>query len=69
MSTPDKYFGVGGSYRYDASGNRVPDNDWPDRVLAESAPINTVIPPAPTSEPESPDIAPAPAKIAITNKE
>ena len=67
MSTPDKYFGVGGSFRYDAAGNRVPDSDWPDRVLAESAPINTVIPPAP--KPEPPAIPSAPIKPAITDKE
>lgn len=67
MSTPDKYFGVGGTYRYDASGNRVPTDDWPDRVLANSAPINTVIPPAP--ETETPAIAPSPVKSAITDKE
>lgn len=68
MSTPDKYFGVGGSYRYDASGNRVPDSDWPDRVLADSAPINTVIPPAPEPAPEPiPD--PAIIKTAATIKE
>ena len=69
MTTPDKYFGVGGSYRYDAAGNRVPDNDWPDRVLAESAPINTVISPAPEPEPPAPAIPPAPIKPAITDKE
>ena len=65
MSTPDKYFGIGGSYRIDASGNRVPDENWPDDVLAASAPINTTAtlpePEAPAAEEPAP-AAPAPAK-------
>lgn len=69
MSTPDKYFGVGGSYHYDASGNRVPDNDWPGRVLAASAPVNAVIPPVSEPEPPAPTIVPAPVKPAITDQE
>lgn len=69
MSTPDKYFGVGGSYRIDASGNRVPAESWPDDVLANSAPINTVIPPASEPEPPAPTIPVAPVKPAITDKE
>lgn len=52
MSTPDKYFGIGGNFRIDATGNRVPAESWPDDVIATSAPINTVIPPAPEPTPE-----------------
>ena len=38
---PNPYFGVGGKYSIDASGNRVPAESWPDNVLAVSK-INTL---------------------------
>ena len=68
MSTSDKYFGIGGSYRLDASGNRVPAESWPDAVLAVSAPINTsAAPPEPAPEPPAPaEPEPTPAKPAKT---
>lgn len=62
MSTPDKYFGVGGSFRLDASGNRVPAESWPDDAIAASAPTNTAVASPEPSAPPEPE--PAPVKTA-----
>ena len=70
MTTPDKYFGIGGTYRIDASGNRVPDGPWPDQCLADNPNINR-IESAPVTETEitAPAAPTAPAKPASTDKE
>ena len=74
MST-DPYFGIGGSYRLDATGNRVPAESWPDDVIAASAPINTTatlqdVPATPEPiafETQEPEPAPTPAKTPKTS--
>lgn len=72
MSETDKYFGVGGNYRIDANGNRVPAESWPDEVLAKGAPEDTVKPAS--EETKAADPAPErdtqkPAKTTILDKE
>lgn len=33
MSQPDPYAAIGGNYRIDEAGNRVPDEEWPTQFL------------------------------------
>lgn len=33
MSNPDPYAAIGGNYRIDEAGNRVPDEEWPNQFL------------------------------------
>lgn len=35
MSNTDPYAGIGGNYRIDEAGNRVPDEEWPKQYLAD----------------------------------
>lgn len=54
MSNPDPYAAIGGNYRIDEAGNRVPEEDWPNQFLKPGQ--------LPEAAPESPASKPTKSK-------